>query len=753
MFGSRKPSPASSSAFTPKKNEEEEWTESTDVSKEFLQRVIKVHKLDVESTFEALNKNGVRNVAALLALFHNPQEGKAELKSWGAFGGPVALIAKFCAGLQTPSGPKLGDKPFQPSLFRKNDFEHYIKPKIFDQLVTLTVNNHREMQRQQERNILFGLAQGLMGVGKSRMGAEASKAVVARLACLDPPDKPIIATTGYLGSSGLLGVFSQADIQDDRKCEQVALRAVVKSLQNEDALGFSPNEVRDKLKRDLNTNTVVLHVDEYARNEIGVKMFWKGCVLLAVQSEIFILPIVTGIYLLNGDKPPQGSKFQTKPLLLQPLDQESEILNMFHLAIGYKAPKPCMELEALIEDCGGHPASLAFLADAILRSRVLKHSDNMELLLSKGVLDPYLAKSLFGEVVDKINRVYGEEVWYKHLSGNADANGRLSDNSKEILTIVLLVCVGDVPVKKEDVVQRAGKPVKRKVEVTFNHLQTYGLLTLEDYPDKPGLVRAYMPFFALAAINKFLHAVPGDVLLNPFLFNDRIQEELAIVSLFAKISALSLLRGSGMEIKFSDLRPKALNIGDVSIVLPIFEEVTFAHLGRFLDDDKLPLQTGVKAGSGPPKTVNGSFLMSANNQKAIDGAAKFNDPKGKSVLLLSQSKWRDPFPPQSSGESTTTLTTAPVKSWSSQMADLSAMVAERWEIGKPSFIVYDIFTDQHQGKRMTLPEAEPGVAVFVTTLKNIEACIGPALAVRSRHLKRVAEDNDTGERKKQNREE
>jgi len=755
MFGRRKPSAASSSASTPKRKEERETEllEETRLTKELLEKQLGIDGSVTEKVLNILLQNEVFTIGALLALFQNPDKGEEKLQKLGIGLGSVALIAKFCAGLQTPSGPKLGDKRFQPSLFRKNDFEHYIKPKIFDQLVTLTVNNHREMQRQQERNILFGLAQGLMGVGKSRLGAEASLAVVARLACLDPPDKPIIATTGYLGSSGLLGVFSQADIQDDRKCVQVALRAIVYSLQNEDALGFSPNEVRDKLERDLNTNTVVLHVDEYARNEIGVKMFWKGCVLLAVQSEIFILPIVTGIYLLNGDKPPQGSKFQTKPLLLQPLDQESEILNMFHLAIGYKAPKPCMELEALIEDCGGHPASLAFLADAILRSRVLKHSDE-ELLLSKGVLDPYLAKSLFGEVVDKINRVYGEEVWYKHLSGNADANGRLSDNSKEILTIVLLVCVGDVPVKKEDVVQRAGKPVKRKVEVTFNHLQTYGLLTLEDYPDKPGLVRAYMPFFALAAINKFLHAVPGDVLLNPFLFNDRIQEELAIVSLFAKISALSLLRGSGMEIKFSDLRPKALNIGDVSIVLPIFEEVTFAHLGRFLDDDKLPLQTGVKAGSGPPKTVhNGSFLMSANNQKAIDGAAKFNDPKGKSVLLLSQSKWRDPFPPQSSGESTTTLTTAPVKSWSSQMADLSAMVAERWEIGKPSFIVYDIFTDQHQGKRMTLPEAEPGVAVFVTTLKNIEACIGPALAVRSRHLKRVAEDNDTGERKKQNREE
>jgi len=651
-------------------------------------------------------------------------------------------------GLQTPSGPKLGDKPFQPSLFRKNDFEHYIKPKIFDQLVTLTVNNHREMQRQQERNILFGLAQGLMGVGKSRMGAEASKAVVATLAV-----ENVAAVTGYLSSSGILGVYVQGDLADDNKCMQVALRAVVSSLQKTDAssLFFSGDEVRDKLMRDLHTDTVVLHVDEYARNEIGVKMLWKGCVLLAFDHSIFLLPISTGIYLLNGGLPPAGSKFQTERLLLKPLEKEKPVLQMFHSAIGYKAPKSCMELEALVEDCGGHPASLAFLAEAIRYTPAMKTLGRVDLLLNKGLLDPLVARCLFAAVVDKINEVYGEKIWCKHLSGNIEATGRMSDNSNEVLTIIFLVCVGDIAVKENDVVRRPETNTRKKVEVTFKHVQTYGLLALESYPNKPGFVRAYMPFFALAAINKFLDAVPGDVLSNPFLFADRIQEELAIASVYAKISALSLLFGSGVVIKFSELRPTATKNGDVDIVLPAFEDITQASLGRLLhdDDDGFPLQMGIKAESGPPKTVNGSFLIPVKNQKAIDGAAKFDDANGKSVLVLSQSKWRDPFPPRSSAESTTTLTTAPIKNWSSQMAELSEKVAERWGIGTPSFVVYDIFTDQLEGKRMTLPEAKAGVAVFVTTLQNIEACIGPALAVRSRRLKRVVGDDNAGERKRQ----
>jgi len=57
---------------------------------------MKVHQMDVDTTFAALDKNAVRRLSSLLALFENPANGMKELEDYGIVRGSVIDIAKYC---------------------------------------------------------------------------------------------------------------------------------------------------------------------------------------------------------------------------------------------------------------------------------------------------------------------------------------------------------------------------------------------------------------------------------------------------------------------------------------------------------------------------------------------------------------------------------------------------------------------------------------------------------------------------------
>ncbi len=65
-----------------------------------------------------------------------------------------------------------------------------------------------------------------------------------------------------------------------------------------------------------------------------------------------------------------------------------------------------------------------------------------------------------------------------------------------------------------------------------------------------------MPVLAISCMNQFLHAVEGDVLSNPFEFSLEIHEELALVSLQARVRQMAEA-GVG-TCSYGDLRPGVL---------------------------------------------------------------------------------------------------------------------------------------------------------------------------------------------------
>jgi len=627
---------------------------------------------------------------------------------------------------------------FTPNTFRGTPLYDYIEPKCFPEVLKAVRDVLSAFEGQAERAVLFPLVESFMGSGKSTIGGEVSRRFAQGLKA-EAKHNYTGSVTCYLESAGLLGQFKEEDITNERRCREVALDAVISALL--DDLSVKAKYERNaedfsvKLLDEFHTNIVVLHVDEYQRNRIAVKMLWKGCALLALgKMPIYVIPIVTGLFTVDGRAVPEGSRFKIKLFNMLSLPEPDIVWNVFCKALKLENKDGGHEpanLWNLLNDCGGHAYSVTLLVE------IVKQLDtDTKNLMKTGVLEPNVAEQIFDELLRALDKLYGESVWYAHFSGAEKKT--MSLQTKTILTKLLTIAVGGIDIRRTDSIG-----VRDGVSIQYETMEQYGLFNLVSTEGSMQSCKVYMPFLAVASMNLFLKAIPGSVLSNPFRYGAKIHEELAVVSLYTKVRAFAFYRGAGETATLRELRPDVEmtdEVGDMKIVLPDPEKCRIKQLGSFFEHG--PVQLGPSASSGNLQADEGLFAVAADGQKAIDGIAVLMMVTSQLLLILSQSKWAQLFYPGSTSPSKSTVTTSVSEDWVSAMEEMQPLVIQNCfgNGSKPGIVIYDVFSDRQQGARLQIPDTY----CMVTTKKSIESgSIGSNLAVRARLKRDITAVNNT----------
>jgi len=259
---------------------------------------------------------------------------------------------------------------------------------------------------------------------------------------------------------------------------------------------------------------------------------------------------------------------------------------------------------------------------------------------------------------------------------------------------------------------------------------------------------------AVSSVNSFLEVIEGDVLKNPFEYGFEIHEQLALISLQARLR--SFYADGVNTCTLEQLRPGALLKGDFNdLMLDVPATCKLFRVGK-LFDGTTDLRTGLEGQGSLPPREPGSLLMAAVGQKAVDGSLLLTGKlKGKpcTVLILSQSRWSQLFFPGSETDSKSKIQKSSANTIVEALANMKESVADAW-LGKgreePMFVVYDVFSDRPKGPRLKVSDIivpHDNCAVAVTTEESIQQAVGPVLGARAR-LKRIYEDEQLSKKTK-----
>ena len=595
------------------------------------------------------------------------------------------------------------------------------------------------MQAVAERNITYVVCTGLMGVGKTRTGKELLKS--AR-------EKHSGWKWGYLSSAAKIPVPSgDVDWNDIRKCDQILAYALCETFLGRSLhmRNISLATVEAKLKRDLG-DKILLQVDEFAQNPLGVRMLMRSCSHLRVSegpNHLKIVVVVTGVQsLMDVTSIPPGSRYEVSTYSLAPLreeenDEKIRLSFMRQIKMTSQAAfEKCDRLQNLITDCGGFPASLEALANRVLKL----DEDYLEVLRAKGHLDVSQARELYGELLKDIRVRYSQSRWASlFLALNEVDKLHRYDGTSGILRRILLDVITASGVRRHEPIDSSYDP-----KITYAIVETGGLVSLKQKAGSPkGSYEVIMPMLAASCMNEYLHAIQGDVLENPFRYGFQVHEELALISLQAR-----LRRMAAANIKtctLNDLRPGALLVGDNigQLLINVPEACKLCLVGRLFEDETkgVNLRPGEQGDGEPPSQNPGTMLMAAVGKKAVDGALLLEGSTRRTkcfVFLLSQSKWSDK-------PSTTKVQKHSANEIVEKLSKMKDQVVRAWlgsNVSLPIYVVYDVFSDRPAGATLVssdIYKPHTKCAVAVTTEDSMESVVGPVLAIRS-CLKRIAKD-------------
>ena len=472
----------------------------------------------------------------------------------------------------------------------------------------------RSMKANAVRDLTFVICIGPMGVGKTRAGSElvkAAKEAVPGWKC------------GYVKfASDLPGYNDESFLKNNRACDHVLACTLMVAFLGRASVGtyvFDLDKVRDKLGEDLG-NHILLHIDEFSENPLAVRMLMRACVNMSLETKkdkIFkVIPVITGVQsLANMMALPRGSRYGVEYYSLAPLtgDDALKRLNLsFIKRIGITESEileKCIPLQNLMTDCGGFPASLESLADQVLALR----TDHLSVLQQKGHLDVGEAKDLYNNLLEAISDRYSESRWANIFLKNGDEQrSKISLPTKTILRRVLLDVITGADIVPSNVISLQHDP-----EITYKLVETGGLVSLKEKPQPKEETSAekyqvFMPMLAVSCMNNILGVIEGDVLKNPFEYGVEIHEQLALISLQAR---LRRFHAEGVETcTLEQLRPGALFAGNYEkLVIEVPASCKLYQVGR-LFEGPLDLRTGLE-GKGPLPREPGTLMMAVGQRQ------------------------------------------------------------------------------------------------------------------------------------------
>jgi len=614
------------------------------------------------------------------------------------------------------------------------------------------------MASRAQRDQLYYVFTGPMGVGKSRTGHELARSAIQKAPT--PFGEPQWTwRQGYLRSASQLPEYEESEAlrKNDGECFNVLAHALVRSLCSTVRTlptQVSFEQVSATIMERLGCQGIMLHVDEFATNPFAVMMLMRACSLTSIGPEgtLRVHMVVTGVRsMLNLYPLAQGSRYavvyKTLPVLA------SEALNSSVatlLGFGDTALfENCTRLHNLITDCGGFPVFIERLV-VILHDLCKEDPVLAEGLLKRGNMDVTKARLTYDKLVASLTMRYTEAAWANTTAVKDEKKDHMSFPTKAMLRRVTLDAITASPIPSTDIIYH-----KNSYAITYRDAETGGLLAVSD--DK-----VVLPLLAISTMNEYLRVVDGYVLKNPFVYGFEVHEQLALVSLQARLRRMNLLQIRNCMLK--DLRPGARISGDhLNLTLDVpycpQENISILEVGTFFEKNFGDgLRLGAEGKDGRPPVTPGTLLMAADGQKSVDGALYLEGMYRSSkchILLLSQSKWSQLYYPGSAMSSTSTITTGVAKDILDRMEKMRDAVMESWfggcKEGEHWFFIYDLFSDRAEGEQLSVQKIElsPMSALVVTTEDTIQDVVGPVLGVRAR-LKRLAEDEgDACSRKRQ----
>jgi len=452
---------------------------------------------------------------------------------------------------------------------------------------------------------------------------------------------------------------------------------------------------------------------------------------------------------------------------VKPLEASSALLHRsFCASLGVDPELNTVNLKTLLRACGGFPASVMALRQAILHPSH-QYETALNQLRANGILSISDAQRYYDDVLSEVKSRYGESRWRAVFS--AQQSDRVSDNTRELLERIMFFALDETVVTTSDPVL-ASKP-----SVTYLELEASGMLAL-DYvgrrKERGGQATVRLPLLALAVMDDFMKVVPFGVLSSPFGSQFFDTELVGQAALAVRLKAKRLLAGARnpATMSLSDLRPGAVtqpSSAENDLVINVPEHVTWYALGSPLTKAKAEVRSGAD-GMGPVATVHaGTVATTALNEKGTDGVALLDGAWCKQpadIVVLSQYKSLLPTSevldqPMTQGELAKILqalaSVLPANVKALLDAALSAprsggpqqpgsSAASPAAAPKQVVIVYDVLTDKELGARfketrLELPPAlgkvvgtgsARGVVVLLTHRLAISQALGSVLSLR-----------------------
>lgn len=567
--------------------------------------------------------------------------------------------------------------------------------------------------------------------------------------------KNLNVKTGYMGSPNVISQYS-GDFGADPQNEQCLADALVAVFFKSNRMKWSPytfDTVIAKLKSEFGEDVaLVLHVDEYSRSINNVQALLRGAAV-ALRDRGFCVTLV-----LTGMKPSEAlelntaSCFSLVPCVLAPLLDQVLVNQSVAGALGIEPEvKWDNNLYTLVEMCGGYPASLEALVQE------LKYFKDQTNLKTSGWVSCEDAKKVYSSIQYALSVRYGQQRWSSFFPSTSkvptvayNEYGRFID-AKALLRRVALISTARLLVDPDCAILEQ----PNYADVTYRQLEPSGLMTLE--PAGNGIVFVGMPLLAIGAMNKADQFVDWDMLENPFEVTFSAQERLALASLSLRLRALTELHGVGALRSVSELRPGATMVvpqGEskekLKIRLP--KSLKCLYLGTLIKNGKLHLDFD---GQGdPPSSEDGTILMMATDEQAIDGVAVLSGKRGdQDVLVVFLSQSIKPTTDVSSGTLDNGLVTG-VLTGMEVVGNrlLEIWLDERVKKGAKVEFVCDLFSDKELGPGFRIGDVvvesprNPTV-LFLTSRSQLKEVVGPVLHVRG-SLKRSVDPAATAVKKK-----